>query len=101
MFIPRPGIGLHSLLDASGDRVFIGSIALAAGALQILSAYWRMCRVRSAVGVISMGVWLLLAFRFFSGGLYGGMLQAVVVMCFAGGSVFRLVGHSHVQHVSS
>lgn len=94
--IPRPGLGLYSLLEQSGERgiwamamLTVGCWAVAASYLNIRSVF----RIVVQVGVVCF--WFALTWKFIGAQLWGAALQGGVVIIFAIDAIVRFIHDEH------
>ena len=90
MLIPRPGLGLYSILQASGDRILWSAAMNFFGVALIVASYFPTRVVRVALLFGSMLFWSMLALRFIDANLWGATLQAFVVILFSNSVAWRL-----------
>lgn len=90
LLIPRPGVGLYSLLRSDGFAGWWSAALMSTGLVLGVSSNFRAPRIRLAAVAAGMVCWVALALRFGQAQLWGAMLQSLVGMFLMNACGFRL-----------
>lgn len=88
--IPRPGLGLYSLIHAGGDSDLWAIMIVGSSAALILSARFPWQIARLAIVGVAMLCWAGLGFKFVEGQLWGATLQAITAITLLNACAWRL-----------
>ena len=89
--VPRPGLGLYSLLEHTGARGLISIGMLNLGTLAIIISFFEVRSMRLVTVAALFSFWMFLIDLFISAGLWGAACQAVVVILFCINCFYLLV----------
>jgi hypothetical protein len=93
MLIPRPGLGLYSVLEQTGTRAYWAAAMNVIGLWLVIASFYAAPIVRILLLVTATVCWVMLAFRFIDGQLWGATFQACVVIFFCNSTGWRLWRH--------
>lgn len=98
LLIPRPGIGLYSLLRSDGYAHLWSAVFLIVGATLCGASFAPLPRVRLTFVILCMGCWIALALRFAEAQLWGAMIQALCGVFLMNACAFRLIHYLRGHH---
>src|SRR4051812_3961584 len=98
LLVPRPGLGLYSLVHAGGHAWLWSTCMVGSGFGLIATSYFRCPVCRLVAVIMGLSCWIALGFRFVDGNLWGAAMQAVVAVFLLNACLFRLITYLRGRH---